>query len=250
MEGRRSKGILDLGFTQQKDTKAKVKVFQIALFFKSTSSSAQCVNHDYLPQLPERELRSACKGSQVATAGLDKMKTPGSKQPSAKSTVVSTSKAKAVKLAVKRKAKDSLRTIDGGIVKVGDSAYCVLKLEEFNELRTKQGLDDLQPCEVCDKIIKKPKSALLECNKCLRGYHLSCLSPPLQSVPEVSTFEHLLPFLCQIIPSPWVLFNAPGSLNALNLLPSICLHLLKRARSCQSARPSSLKSAALSILCN
>lgn len=44
-------------------------------------------------------------------------------------------------------------------------------------------------CEVCLKTDKKRGRRLidlLECDRCLCGYHLDCLDPPLASVPDVS----------------------------------------------------------------
>ncbi len=46
-------------------------------------------------------------------------------------------------------------------------------------------------CEVCNKADKKRGRRfveLLECDRCLRGYHLDCLEPPLDAVPEVLSY--------------------------------------------------------------
>ena len=53
-----------------------------------------------------------------------------------------------------------------------------------------------EPCEVCHKAVRRARGGvevpLLECAQCLRGYHLACLDPPLDSVPQVS-FAKLAP---------------------------------------------------------
>jgi origin recognition complex subunit 1 len=60
--------------------------------------------------------------------------------------------------------------------KVGDVAYV------FGTNSTSFEEDD----EVCIKCNKNADHAvMLECDKCLRGYHLKCLDPPLKTVPEV-----------------------------------------------------------------
>ena len=50
---------------------------------------------------------------------------------------------------------------------------------------------ELEVCEVCE-VTKKRRGRkevpMLECDKCLRGYHLDCLDPPLAAVPEVALF--------------------------------------------------------------
>jgi hypothetical protein len=50
---------------------------------------------------------------------------------------------------------------------------------------------------VCGKLEKRRngrKVALLECDKCLRGFHLDCLQPPLAAVPEVTPTSSNLPW--------------------------------------------------------
>ena len=44
-----------------------------------------------------------------------------------------------------------------------------------------------EPCEVCQLAVRRTKGRevpMLECERCLRGYHTSCLEPPLASVPK------------------------------------------------------------------
>ena len=66
---------------------------------------------------------------------------------------------------------------------MGDSAYVALEVDE--------GLcsdEELEVCEICEKTHKKRgrrEVPLLECETCLRGYHLDCINPPLAAVPEV-----------------------------------------------------------------
>lgn len=71
---------------------------------------------------------------------------------------------------------------EGVTYRVGDSAYIILEAGEYNIS------SDAEPCEVCGKVNKRlgrKDVPLLECDKCLRGFHLSCLVPPLQGVPDV-----------------------------------------------------------------
>lgn len=65
---------------------------------------------------------------------------------------------------------------------VGCSAYVVMDTEASNAEY------ELEVCEICRKTVKKKgrkEIPMLECDKCLRGYHLDCLNPPLKDVPEV-----------------------------------------------------------------
>lgn len=48
----------------------------------------------------------------------------------------------------------------------------------------------LEVCEVCNKAEKRRGQKvihLLECDRCLRGFHLDCLKPPLPAVPKVGS---------------------------------------------------------------
>ena len=68
---------------------------------------------------------------------------------------------------------------------VGCSAYVVLDAEAST------ADSELEVCEVCQKTYKKrgrKEVPMLECDKCLHGFHLDCLEPPLKAVPEV---QHL-----------------------------------------------------------
>ena len=71
-------------------------------------------------------------------------------------------------------------TVDGHTFQVGDSAYLRMT-EDFDE-------DDFAEEEVCQLCgyAEPADIAILECNKCLLGYHLTCLKPPLADVPKVS----------------------------------------------------------------
>ena len=69
---------------------------------------------------------------------------------------------------------------DGETFHVGDSAYLIMT-EDFDE-------DDFAAeefCQVCGSA-EQVDVPILECNKCLLGYHLNCLRPPLAEVPKVS----------------------------------------------------------------
>lgn len=70
-------------------------------------------------------------------------------------------------------------TVDGETFRVGDSAYLMMT-EDFDE-------DDFAETEVCQVCGSAEPDDIprLECNKCLLGYHLTCLRPPLAEVPKV-----------------------------------------------------------------
>ena len=42
-----------------------------------------------------------------------------------------------------------------------------------------------EPCELCGGAQQTDANLLLECERCLRGFHMACLDPPLSAVPEV-----------------------------------------------------------------
>ena len=72
--------------------------------------------------------------------------------------------------------------VDGDTFSVGDSAY-VRMTNSFNA----EDFADVELCQICGQA--EPEDiAMLECNKCLQGYHLTCLTPPLAEVPKV--FHH------------------------------------------------------------
>ena len=73
---------------------------------------------------------------------------------------------------------------------IGCSAYVVVNPQ------TAEDAWELETCEVCKRTSKKrgrKEVPLLECDQCLRGYHLDCLDPPLSDVPEVN-----LPSCCKM----------------------------------------------------
>ena len=68
-----------------------------------------------------------------------------------------------------------------------------------------------EPCELCGEAEQTDANLLLECERCLRGFHMGCLTPPLSHVPEVSGAEHAclcgmhritVPFSCAHSNSP------------------------------------------------
>lgn len=70
--------------------------------------------------------------------------------------------------------------VDGHTYHVGDSAYLKMT-DDFDE----DDFAEEEVCQVCGS--SEPLDVpLLECNKCLLGYHLTCLKPPLVAVPKVS----------------------------------------------------------------
>jgi Cdc6-like AAA superfamily ATPase len=80
----------------------------------------------------------------------------------------------------------------GGVTfKVGDAVYVVSNeqmLDEINQAEQGQltGLDKhLFHCGVCGSdACDEDSHAMVECGRCLQGYHLACLDPPLTEVPE------------------------------------------------------------------
>ena len=66
---------------------------------------------------------------------------------------------------------------DGETFKVGDSAYVVMDPDAFD-----WEAEEEEVCQVCGSA---EGDTLLECDRCLLGYHLKCLKPPLKDVPKV-----------------------------------------------------------------
>ena len=70
-------------------------------------------------------------------------------------------------------------TVDGETFKVGDSAYLRMT-DDFDE----DEFTEVEVCQICGAA--EPEDvARVECDKCLMGYHISCLKPPLTAVPKV-----------------------------------------------------------------
>ncbi|XP_078442555.1 origin of replication complex subunit 1B-like [Wolffia australiana] len=67
---------------------------------------------------------------------------------------------------------------DGGEFEVGDDVY-VKRREDAESDEDDPAVED---CRVC---FKSGRSVMIECDECLGGFHLKCLSPPLKKVPEV-----------------------------------------------------------------
>ena len=68
---------------------------------------------------------------------------------------------------------------------IGDSAYVILQPDADQDAS-----EDFEVCEICERTQKRKgrrEIPLLECEQCLRGYHLDCLDPPLPAVPKVPT---------------------------------------------------------------
>ena len=90
----------------------------------------------------------------------------------------------AIKAAAEKRRKHRILdevTLDGEVFRVGDQVYIVI---DENVLGS--GLDDedeSHSCGVCGSSDQR-KGKLLECSKCLGGFHLRCLNPPLKDVPE------------------------------------------------------------------
>ena len=114
------------------------------------------------------------------------------------------------------------------------------------------GDDQREACEVCGRCDKRqgpgrgraaPLVPLLECDRCLRGFHLDCLDPALPAVPEVGAapfapcamppqapFLPVTPAACQVLSGQasrlatsaciWRGCRAPSSIAHCRLTPS------------------------------
>ena len=78
---------------------------------------------------------------------------------------------------------------------------CCQTLQHCTTLQVQDFRDERELCEVCAKTEhrckarEKPKSPLLECDKCLRAFHADCCKPPIKTIPQVSSpslFEMLM----------------------------------------------------------
>eukprot|EP00854_Cymbomonas_tetramitiformis_P006310 gene6310-7562_t len=90
---------------------------------------------------------------------------------------------KAIKCKVPRKPKRQYfrsAKLNDEVYKVGDAVY-VFSGTIFDEEE-----EDEEYCEICDK--DTTLGTMLECDECLRGFHMNCLQPPLQKVPEAEWF--------------------------------------------------------------
>lgn len=73
----------------------------------------------------------------------------------------------------------SLQLVDGSRARTGDSVYvCMSDKLDVGMLA------DVERCVLCSQEGAEDAS-MLECDACLRGFHLGCLDPPLEEVPEV-----------------------------------------------------------------
>jgi hypothetical protein len=66
---------------------------------------------------------------------------------------------------------------------VGDDAYIIVDMKAFEAAGGFEESDE--PCELCGEAQQSDANLLLECERCLRGFHMTCLDPPLSAVPEV-----------------------------------------------------------------
>lgn len=84
-------------------------------------------------------------------------------------------------------------TVDGNSFTVGDSAY-VSMTEDFDE----DDFIEVEACQLCGST--EPEDVpMLECNGCLLGYHIACLTPPLSAVPKVTSAkcEYMISHACK-----------------------------------------------------
>ena len=66
----------------------------------------------------------------------------------------------------------------GKVLRVGDYVYVDLGSAEINL----DGGEDYR-CEVCGGCSSDETRVMIECDGCLKGYHLECLDPPLEEIP-------------------------------------------------------------------
>ena len=74
-------------------------------------------------------------------------------------------------------------SVDGDAFSVGDSVY----VRMTNSLDVDAFAEE-EVCQVCGQA-EPEEVPRLECDRCLQGYHLTCLDPPLTEVPKVCTTE-------------------------------------------------------------
>ncbi len=70
-------------------------------------------------------------------------------------------------------------TVDEDTFSVGDSAYLRMT-DDFDE----DEFTEVEVCQMCGHA-EPEEVPMIECNKCLLGYHITCLRPPLTDVPKV-----------------------------------------------------------------
>lgn len=68
--------------------------------------------------------------------------------------------------------------VDGEVFRRGDCAYVISD-------RSRDLDEDVDfPCSACGSLGDPDKDVMVECDGCLRGWHLACLNPPLVEVPD------------------------------------------------------------------
>lgn len=65
---------------------------------------------------------------------------------------------------------------DGGEFEIGDDVYVKRK-----ENASSDEEPEMEECRIC---FRSGKGVMIECDDCLGGFHLKCMSPPLKEVPE------------------------------------------------------------------
>lgn len=71
--------------------------------------------------------------------------------------------------------------LDGDNFRKGDIVYVVIDESLLGGALDESETDAAAVCGICN--LKSKKDGLLECNRCLGGFHLSCLDPPLDAIP-------------------------------------------------------------------
>ncbi|TYI67465.1 hypothetical protein E1A91_D08G019300v1 [Gossypium mustelinum] len=66
---------------------------------------------------------------------------------------------------------------DGGEFEVGDDVY----VKRREDASSDDEVPEMEECRVCFKV---GRGVMIECDDCLGGFHLKCLTPPLKEVPD------------------------------------------------------------------
>ncbi|KDD73179.1 hypothetical protein H632_c2454p0, partial [Helicosporidium sp. ATCC 50920] len=154
---------------------------------QTPAASARVTRHS--AQLALRKTRSA---SQAAPTAAPKPLSVASSvklraAPKAASSTAESKAALSVKALEKADKKRHLRSIevDEEVLSVGDDVYIILDANAIANLECVESIaeEDIEPCLACHSV-ERANSLMIECDSCLRGFHLCCLAPPLSSIPE------------------------------------------------------------------
>ncbi len=118
-------------------------------------------------------------------ASADAMPASADAMPASEAAPVSKKAHKTQRKRAKKASEKHLRqflssvTVDGDTFSVGDNAY-IRMTDDFDE----DEFTEEEVCQICGHT-EPEEVPRIECDKCLLGYHITCLRPPLTHVPEV-----------------------------------------------------------------